>query len=100
MKNHTRLNEPERPLTEAARRPALRVGDTVMWRGGWGADPARPAVVTFIGRMRAALPEDADPVESVTWAELHARPRAYIVDLDCGRWAYGFQIDPISEGKS
>lgn len=48
------------------------VGQTVLWRGGFGSNPERPARIVGFG-------------------EKNGRP---LVDLDNGHWAYLTQIRP------
>jgi hypothetical protein len=70
----------------------LKVGDTVMWRGGWGRDPVQEAVVTEIEiteRPREKYGTDASEVQWVTVKEDRV-----VVGLDNGHWAYGYQIAP------
>lgn len=65
----------------------LCVGDTVLWRGGWGDKGPVKAKVECI-----ALP-DGRNADTIPWSDLS--DREIIVDLDNGRWAYGFQIQPV-----
>lgn len=71
-------------------KPVLKVGDSVMWRGGFGRDKAQQAVVKTI-----ELCEDGEkygtPVDEVDTNLLHR----VVVDLDNGHWAYGDQITRI-----
>lgn len=72
----------------------ISVGDTVMWRGKWGADPAKPAKI-----VRMELCEQERSKYGVGVEQAHLRDKNRLcVDLDNGSWAYGFQIDPIAQG--
>lgn len=78
---------------DAALTPMLRVGDTVMWRGGFGADSPRPAEVRRI-ELIDGHPDDGQPVDEVPWSEV--RGRCVVVDLSTGQWAYGYQIERLT----
>ncbi len=70
----------------------LCVGDTVNWRGGFGDNPARLAVVRAI-----EVVSDGDkyglPVESVAW-DICAGRRV-ILDLSTGHWCYAEQVTRV-----
>ena len=68
----------------------LKVGDEVMWRGGFGSDAPRKAKVVGIELCRAGE-KYGEPRESVDWS----KKDRIVVDLDNGHWAKGHQIDPI-----
>ena len=68
----------------------LKVGDTVMWRGGFGSDAPRKAKVVGIEVCPAGSKYGA-PRESVEWSKIHS----VVVDLDNGHWAKGHQISPL-----
>jgi hypothetical protein len=68
----------------------LKVGDEVMWRGGFGSEPPRKAKVIGIELCRAGE-KYGEPRESVDWS----KKDRIVVDLDNGHWAKGHQIDPI-----
>lgn len=69
----------------------LKVGDTVMWRGAWGRDAARPAKIENMELCEAPRMKEGVRVRAVDWAD-KAR---LVVDLDNGSWAYGFQIEKM-----
>ena len=73
----------------------INVGDTVMWRGKWGADPAKPAKII---RMELCKQERDKYGVEVNSAWVSDKNRL-CVDLDNGSWAYGFQIEPIVKEK-
>lgn len=68
----------------------LRVGDEVMWRGGFGSDAPCKAKVTGI-EVCPAGEKYGSPRESVEWSKIHS----VVVDLDNGHWAMGHQISKI-----
>ena len=72
----------------------LKIGDRVRWSGGFGAQRARPAVVT--GIVLTELHEKyGTTADSVSWSRV--RQNCAVVDLDNGHWAYGSQIEPWPE---
>ena len=69
----------------------LKIGDTVLWRGGFGSESARLAVVEGIEITKGD--KYGDPVDEVPWSEVYGR---YVtVDLDNDHWAYAEQIRAI-----
>ena len=69
----------------------LRVGDTVLWRGGWGRDAPQWATVTHLEVCVEPGDKYGVPVDQVPWVEVDR----VIVDLDNRHWAYGSQIEPL-----
>lgn len=67
----------------------LKVGDTVLWRGGFGSEPAQEATVAKIVLVDEGKRELAQ-VGEIAWGMVDTR--LVIVDLANGRWAYGAQI--------
>jgi hypothetical protein len=70
----------------------LKIGDKVMWSGGFGTQAHREAKVVSI--------EDAPDggkygysVQEMDWSDVPGRA---VVDLDNGHWAYGIQLRPWS----
>lgn len=70
----------------------IKVGDSVMWRGSWGADAPRRVKVTGIELCEREREKYGTPVSEVSICDL-AR---CVFDLSCGCWAYGSQISPLS----
>ncbi len=70
----------------------LNVGDTVLWKGGWGKDPEKEVVVERI-EVNCNW-KQGNKVDSVAWSEIKDS-RAVVVDLSNGKWAYGNQIKKI-----
>jgi hypothetical protein len=69
----------------------LTVGDSVMWRGAWGQDPAKETVLDVI-EADADLDDRAGTrVESLPWSRV---PRS-ILTITNGHWAYCYQISPF-----
>ena len=66
----------------------LKIGDTVLWRGGFGSEPAKLAVVEGIEITNGG--KYGDSVEEVPWSEVY--DRNVTVDLENGHWAYAEQI--------
>lgn len=74
---------------------SLKLGDTVVWCGAWGTQPPKEAVVDVI---EINVPENGrygTEVDEIPIKDLK-RTRC-IIGLVNGSWAYGYQIDPISE---
>lgn len=72
----------------------LRIGDAVIWRGSWGSDAPRVAIVSEIEQTREQNEKYGVAVDSLPWSTVRAG--FAVVSLDNGRWAYGFQIEPVS----
>ena len=69
----------------------FKIGDTVMWRGAFGTDAAKPAVIESIDRTERPHTKYGEPVEEMAWQD-----RNYcLVTLDNGHWAYGSQLSPL-----
>ena len=68
----------------------LKVGDKVIWRGGWGFDPPETAKVK--GIEMNCVNKEGTPIRSIDWSKVNTR--SVIVNLDNGHWAYGTQITP------
>ena len=66
----------------------LKIGDKVWWRGGFGSEPAKLAVVEGIEITGGH--KYGDPVDEVPWSEVY--DRNITVDLDSDHWAYAEQI--------
>jgi hypothetical protein len=72
----------------------LKVGDTVLWRGGFGSDAPKKAVVEGIEITNGGKYGDA--VDEVEWSKV--RDRNVTVDLDNDHWAYAYQIKRCPNG--
>ena len=70
----------------------LKVGDSVLWRGGFGADPAKKAIIESIEVCKSGSKYGKD-VNSVNWDIVNSRN--IVVNLDNGHWAYGTQLTKI-----
>jgi hypothetical protein len=70
----------------------LRVGDTVLWRGGFGRDPAREALVEAIELVEEGS-KYGEAVESAPWGRLTGR---HAVISFGNHWAYAEQIAPLT----
>lgn len=71
-------------------RTILKVGDKVMWRGGFGTEAPKEAVVESIELCKVGE-KYGDSVDEVSWK----KKDRIVVDLDNGHWARGSQISPI-----
>lgn len=69
----------------------LKVGDTVLCRGGWGSEAPQPVTITHLELCVEPGDKYGVPVAELPWAE---KDRA-VMNLDNGHWAYGSQIDPL-----
>ena len=69
----------------------LKIGDEVSWRGAWGSQASKRAVVTEIEVTNGG--KYGDEVNSVEWTKV--RDRNVVVTLDNGHWAYGEQISRV-----
>ena len=69
----------------------LKKLDKVIWRGAWGKDNPKAAIVTDIDVWNGTELVDVDEVD---W-ELVKSGRDVVVSLDNGHWSYGFQLTPL-----
>jgi hypothetical protein len=69
----------------------MKVGDKVMWRGCFGMDPAKPAVIESIEQTEQRRSKYGEPVNEIAWK----RKDYALVTLDNGHWAYGEQLSPM-----
>jgi hypothetical protein len=74
----------------------LRVGSTVLWRGGFGREPEKRAKVTNIDKDCNGDKYGTD-TKSIEWDKVNERD--VVVGLDNGHWAYGDQIRPLTNKK-
>lgn len=73
----------------------LKVGDEVMWRGGFGDDPAKVAKVVQIEITEQARSKYGVSVDSVHWDMVKANKT--LISLDNGHWCYGEQVSKIAK---
>jgi len=71
----------------------LKVGDKVMWRGGFGEDPPKEAIieemeVTLYPRQKYGRRQNIVPYSEV-------EKNRVLFTLKNGHWAYSEQITPI-----
>jgi hypothetical protein len=71
----------------------LKVGDTVLWRGGWGRNGPLRVKVISLERCEPGA-KHGDDVTEMPWADV---PSWGVADLDNGHWAYGYQLSPLEE---
>ena len=74
----------------------LKIGDKVMWRGAWGNDAPKEAIVTEI-ELCANGKKYGKTVKSVAWETFTSGSRSITVTLDNGHWAYGNQLTEIEK---
>jgi len=72
----------------------LRIGDTLMWRGSFGMEPARPAKVIGI-TISYHGDKYGESVEEIEWDNALYN-RAVILTLDNNSWCYGDQIARVA----
>ena len=70
----------------------LKIGDTVVWRGGWGRSLPKEAVVVEIAVTERPHQKYGADVKEAQWVTV--REDRVVVGLDNGHWAYGYQIAP------
>jgi hypothetical protein len=68
----------------------LKIGDKVLWRGGFGMDAPVEAIVEGIEITNGG--KYGNPVDEVDWSKVTGRN--VTVDLSNGKWAYASQISP------
>jgi len=73
----------------------LKVGDVVIWRGGWGRDAPLKATVTHLEVTERPGEKYGHEVTEVLWTTV-SEDRV-VVDLDNGHFAYGHQINHTGE---
>ena len=66
----------------------LKIGDEVIWKGGFGMDKPKVAKVEGIEHTRGG--KYGDSVEEISWTKV--RDREVVLDLDNGHWCYGSQV--------
>lgn len=71
----------------------VTVGDTVMWRGGFGSQPPETAVVRGLEITPFPDGKEGDSVNEVPWSLVDRD--LVIFDLENGHWAYSSQISKV-----
>ena len=69
----------------------LKIGDKVLWRGGFGMDPAQEAIIDGIEITKGG--KYGKPVDEVDWDQVYGRN--LVVTLENGKWAYASQISRL-----
>jgi hypothetical protein len=77
-------------LSKTNKMANLKIGDKVMWRGGFGSEPAKEATVTGIELCKSGQ-KYGEPCSEVDWKDKDR----IVVDLDNGHWAKGHQLSPM-----
>ena len=70
----------------------LKVNDKVSWRGGFGNDPAKVAIIEGI-EINCKGGKEGEDVDEVEWNKVSREN--VVVNLSTGCWAYGNQISPL-----
>jgi hypothetical protein len=70
----------------------LKVGDKVMWRGAWGKEIPKEAMVTEM-ELCGVGQKYGKPISSAKWTTVENDK--VVVTLDNGHWAYGNQLSRI-----
>lgn len=71
----------------------LKIGDTVMWCGWFGAHAPKPAVVTGMEVTKQPRDKYGKQVKEVDWSLVEDNRVCFM--LDNGHWAYSDQISPM-----
>lgn len=72
---------------------AIKVGDSVSWRGAWGSQPAKLAKVIHIEKTENPRQKYGYAVNEILVIEKNHG----VFSLDNGHWAYGDQIEHIED---
>jgi len=70
----------------------IKVGDYVMWRGAWGTEVPKKAKVIGLELTRSLKDK-----EGVSVTEVDPQTDNFLVDLDNGKWAYGWQVNTLKQ---
>lgn len=74
----------------------FRVGMPVMWRGSWGRDTPKKAVVQSIGRTEEPNQKEGTEVEEVGFSVVDGGWEfPFVCTLNKGSWAYSHQVVPF-----
>ena len=69
----------------------IKVGDTVMWRGGFGREAPKPARIVAMDKTEMPREKYGQSVTEADWSEKNY----LVVSLNTGNWAYGEQLEPM-----
>ena len=72
----------------------VKIGDTVLWRGGWGSDAPLAAVVDGLDITDEPREKYGTPVQEAYWADV--QDNRVLFSLSNGHWAYGSQISEVA----
>jgi len=75
----------------------VKIGDTVLWRGGWGAEPEKRAKVIGL-EITQWHEKDGKEVNEADWSL--AQDDCLLFTLDNGHWAYGTQCRPLPSSNT
>ena len=71
----------------------LKVGDEVMWRGGFGYDAPQKVKVTGLELTEHPRSKYGEEVDEVSWAVIEAN--RVVFSLANNSWCYAEQISPV-----
>ena len=74
----------------------IKVGMTVVYRGSWGHDAPKEAVVEGIELCEQPYEKYGDPVDEVAIADVERST----FDLSDSHWCYGYQIVEVIGNKN
>ena len=72
----------------------VKIGDTVLWRGGWGSDAPLEAVVDGLDITDEPREKYGTPVQEAYWSDV--QDNRVLFSLSNGHWAYGSQISEVA----
>jgi len=75
------------------KKTTVKVGDKVIWRGGFGGDAPRTVTVTGLDVTEYPREKYGESVEEVSWDLVQLN--RVLFSLDTGNWAYSEQIDGV-----
>jgi hypothetical protein len=71
---------------------SLKKGDKVYWSGAWNTEPYEIVTVNQIEEVLHEGEKWGFVVEEMEWSKM----KNCVVLLNNGKWAYGYQIKPLS----
>lgn len=74
----------------------IKIGMTVVYRGSWGHDAPKEAVVEGIELCECEGDKYGDPVDEVAIADVERST----FDLSDGHWCYGYQVVEVIGNKN
>ena len=86
-------------LLEDIGKNVLKLGDVVVFNDGAfkGTGTNYKAKVIAIDKVQTGTTNSEKELNQVSWNEVNDNPNDYIISLDIGKWAHGYQIRPFSK---